>query len=381
MRALLTLTINMEREEQMATIQKRKKKDGTFGYRVMIRQSDGFPTAYKTFPRLQEAKDWAQQEEVRRRQGLYFPEQAQQKYTLGDLIGRYLTIILPTKPKNARDTERHLQWWKEKLGKYGVQRITPDLIAQCRQELANGTTYKGTQRSPSTVNRYLAALSCVMTYGVRECGWLKDNFCLRVNKFKESPGRDRVASQEECLRILQECRNSRNEHLLPIVLLAITTGMRQGEIINLTWDNVNLERGLITLKETKNGRPRTVSLVGEALQILRERYLSRSQHNHYLFPAKKRFGRISIRKAWDEALKRAGITNLRFHDLRHTFATYAAESGASNLELATAMGHETLQMLQRYTHMNAKITHRLSTEVHQKIMGEHHGKDKISKAG
>jgi integrase len=363
----------------MATIQKRKKKDGTYSYRIMIRQSDGFPTAYKTLPTLQEAKDWSKQEEARRRQGAYFPEQSQQKKTLADLIDRYLTIILPTKPKNARDTTRHLLWWKERLGKFGVQRITPDLIAQRRQELANGMTYKGTKRSHSTVNRYLAALSCVLSYGVRECGWLQNNPCLRVSKFKEAPGRDRVASQAECLKILQECCNSRNEHLLPIVLLAITTGMRQGEITNLNWDNVDLERGLITLKETKNGRPRTVSLVGEALQILRKRHLCRPMHSAHLFPAKKRFGRISIRKAWDEALKRAGITNLRFHDLRHTFATYAAESGASNLELAVALGHETLQMLQRYTHMNAKITYRLSTAVHQRIMEGEDVKIEISK--
>jgi len=364
----------------MATIQKRKKRDGTYSYRVMIRQSDGFPAAYKTLPTRQEAKDWAQEEEVRRRQGFSSAEQAKQKHTLADLIDRYLTIILPTKSKNARDTKRHLLWWKEKLGKYGVQRITPDLIAQYRQELASGMTYKGTKRSPATVNRYLAALSCVMSYGVGECGWLQNNPCRRVTKFKESSGRDRIASQEECLRILQECRNSRNEHLLPIVLLAITTGMRQGEITSLTWDKVDLERGYITLKETKNGRPRTVSLVGEALQILRERYLCRSQHTSYLFPAKKRFGHISIRKAWEEALKRARVFNLRFHDLRHTFATYAAESGASNLELATAMGHETLQMLQRYTHMNASITQRLSTAVHNRLLEPNNVQDKTSKA-
>jgi integrase len=370
----------MERKKQMATIQKRKKQNGTYSYRVMIRQSDGFPTAYKTFPTSQEAKDWSKQEEARRRQGAYFPEQLQQKNILADLIDRYVTIILPMKPKNARDTVRHLQWWKDRLGKFGIQRITPDLIAQCRQELAAGITYKGTKRSQATVNRYLAALSCVMSYGVRECGWLQNNPCLRVTKFKESPGRDRIASQEECLSILQECRNSRNEHLLPIVLLAITTGMRQGEITNLTWDNIDLERGFITLKDTKNGRPRTVSLVGEALQILRERYLARSQHSPYLFPAKKRFGRISIRKAWDEAIKRAGVTNLRFHDLRHTFATYAAESGASNLELAAAMGHETLQMLQRYTHMNASITQRLSTAVHNRIFEKIDDQDQKSQA-
>jgi integrase len=168
---------------------------------------------------------------------------------------------------------------------------------------------------------------------------------------------------------------------LPIVLLAITTGMRQVEILGLTWDCIDFERGTIALKETKNGRLRTVSLVGEAFQILSERYLQRNHHISFVFPAKKRFGQISIHKAWDEALKRAQVEGLRFHDLRHTFATYAAEAGASNLELATATGHQTLQMLQRYTHMNAKITHKLSTAVQKRITGETNGDHEISKIG
>lgn len=361
-------------------IQKRVSKKGVASYRVQIRQSDGFPPKSKSFPTLQEAKDWQTQEKARRRQSAYFPEQARSKNTVAELIDRYVTIILPTKPKNAKDTKRHLEWWKTKLGKYAVQAVSPDLIAKLRQELAAGLTPKGTKRSPSTVNRYLAAFSCAMSYAVRECGWINDNPCRRVSKFKESASRDRIASPEECARILAECAKSRNEHLLPIVLLAMTTGMRQGEITGLTWDCVDLERELINLKDTKNGRPRTISLIGEPLQILRERFFCRKQQTPYVFPAKKRFGRISIRKAWDEVLKRARVDGLRFHDLRHTFATYAAESGASNLELATAMGHQTLQMLQRYTHMNGAITRKLSKAVHERILENDNGKEQAPKA-
>lgn len=363
----------------MATIQKRKKQNGTYSYRVMIRQSDGYPPTYKTFPTRQEAKDWAQQEEARRRQGAYLPHRAIERKTMSDLIDRYATIVLPTKTKSTRDILRHLNWWKDRLGKFAVKNITPDLIATYRQELASGKTHQGSVRKPSTVNRYLASLSSVLTYAVKECGWIQDNPCLRVTKFKEPRGRDRVASKDECERLFYECQQSRNEHLFPIVLIAITTGMRQSEITTLTWDQLDLDRGTIYLKETKNGKPRTVSLVGTALDILRKRYQSRQLHTAYVFPAKKRFGQISIRKAWEEACKRARVNNLRFHDLRHTFATYAAEDGASNLELATAMGHQTLQMLQRYTHMNAKVTHRLSSGVHQRLLGGENGQDQTSK--
>jgi integrase len=265
-------------------------------------------------------------------------------------------------------------------GKYSVNNVTPNLITDHRKKLIEDVIPKRTKRSPATVNRYFSTLSSLMSYAVLECGWLASNPCLRVVKLKESADRDRVASKEECARILEECHNSRNEHLLPIFLIAITTGMRKSEVTKLTWDCIDLERGLISLKETKNGKPRTTSLVGEPLQLLRERYLTCSQHSPYLFPAKKRFGHICIRKAWDEAVKRARIEGFRFHDLRHTFATYAAEAGASNLELATAMGHQTLQMLQRYTHMNATTTHRLSSAVHNKILESYDGKDQTSKA-
>ncbi len=106
---------------------------------------------------------------------------------MADLIDRYITIILPTKPKDARNMKRYLDWWRDKIGKYGLTRISPDLIAQCRQELTEGVTSKKTIRSHSTVNRYLVTLSTVFTYGIKEC------------------------------------KNSRNEHLLPVVDLAITT--------------------------------------------------------------------------------------------------------------------------------------------------------------
>ena len=79
----------------MATIQKRKKKNGAYSYRVMIRQSDGFPVSYKTFPSFQEAKDWGTQEEAQRRQGRYLPHRMAERKTLADLIDRYLTIVLP----------------------------------------------------------------------------------------------------------------------------------------------------------------------------------------------------------------------------------------------------------------------------------------------
>jgi integrase len=354
----------------MATIQKRKNKNGSTSYRVMIRPQDGLPATYKTFPTFQEAKDWSIQEEAKRRQGIYFPEQLKKKHTLTELIDSYIELIPPGKIQSVDDMIRHLNWWKSKIGKYTLNHITPNLIAKYRKELLSGQTPQGKQRTCATVNRYLASLSSVLTYGVKECGWLSANPLLRVSKLEEPRGRDRVLSKDECQKLLTACTQSKNPFLLPIVTLGISTGMRQGEILGLTWDLIDLDQGLLSLKKTKSGHPRSIPLVGSSLEHLRQLYEGRNPHIPFVFPSKRRFGTICIRKAWEEALSRAGIQNLRFHDLRHTFATVAAKAGASNLELATAMGHRTLQMLQRYTHMDVNHTRRLSEFVSSNLLGE-----------
>lgn len=354
----------------MATIQKNPKKDGTYSYKVMIRAQDGFPPAYKTFQNYQDAKNWAIQEEARRKQGLYSPTSNRKQNTVGNLIDSYIENILPIKPKSARDITRHLIWWKKRLGKLPLSRMTSQIIAQCRRELSQEVTSKGTLRSSSTTNRYMASISSVFTYGVKELGWLSENPSLRVFKLKEPTGRDRILTQEECTRLLQACRQSSNRYLYAIVLLALTTGVRRGEILSLTWDCVSLERGTIQLKKTKNSHPRSIAIVGKALEALRQLHSQKNPHQDKVFPGKKRFGQIDIRKAWMRACNEAEISDLRMHDLRHNFCTFAAQTGASNMELATAMGHRTLQMLKRYCHMDSKLTKRLSEHVDQFLEGE-----------
>lgn len=356
----------------MATIRKHGHN-----WQAIIRLKDGYPPSYKCFPTKQEAKDWASREEARRRQEIYFPEQVAKKHSLTIAIDKYIELILPSKPKSARDILRHLNWWKEKLGNHALARLTPEVVAHHRKELMEGATSKGTQRSYATVNRYMAALSVVLTYAVKECGWISANPLLRISKLKESRGRERVLSKAECDRLLASCAKSRNALLLPIVILAITTGMRQGEILNLTWGDVDLDQGIISLKETKNGRPRSVPIVSAALKHIRRLSLNRKSHIPFVFPSKKRFGRITIRRAWEEAVTRCSIENLHFHDLRHTFCTYAAKAGASNLQLRAAMGHQTSQMTDRYTHLDVSHTRHLSEFVETSLLttSDAHGID------
>ena len=123
-----------------------------------------FPPVYQSgFQTKQEAKDWVANEETRRQQANYFPEQASQKYILANTIDRYVELILPSKPKSAKDTLHHLTWLKEKIGGYALACVSPELIAQHRKQLSEGLTPKGTKRSSATVNRYMASLSTVFS--------------------------------------------------------------------------------------------------------------------------------------------------------------------------------------------------------------------------
>lgn len=127
-------------------------------------------------------------------------------------------------------------------------------ITAVRDKLLSETTSKKTRRSASTVNRYLAAFSKVLSVAVKEWEWLEENPMLKISKPKESRGRDRFLDRNEIHRLLEACKAPSNPNLYAIVALAIFTGMRYGEIIKLQWCDINFERRFITLQETKNGQ-------------------------------------------------------------------------------------------------------------------------------
>lgn len=177
---------------------------------------------------------------------------------MGELIDRYMRDVLPQKKKSQKKQSAQLLWWKDQIGHHLLSDLSPSLIAECRDRLANGTTYRGGVRSPSTVIRYIAAQSHALTVAVKEWGWIDDNPIRKVSKPKEARGRVRFLEQEDLARLLQICKESKNSYLFPIVKIALATGMRFGEIINLNWNQVDMQRRLITLHETKNGDRRAI---------------------------------------------------------------------------------------------------------------------------
>jgi len=166
---------------------------------------------------------WHQQTEADIRRVKYFQTAEARKHTFGELIDRYVETVLPRKPKSAKKQAAQLQWWKEQIGDRLLGDITTVLIVEIRDKFVNGTTRRGSKRSPATVNRYLAVLSHAFSVAVNEWQWLTDSPVKRL-KQKESNGRIRFLSDDERDRLLQSCRESKNKYLYLVVLIALSTG-------------------------------------------------------------------------------------------------------------------------------------------------------------
>jgi len=352
----------------MASIKELPDKDGKPRYHVQIRIK-GSPPQYGSFKRKTDAERWIQQTEAAIREGRHFKTTAAKKHTLGQLIDRYMSDVLPTKKKCEQRQGAQLLWWKKQIGCYLLSDITPALIAEQRDRLLKGITKRGRLRSPSTVVRYMAALSHAFTIAVKEWGWVEDSPLRKVTKPKEPRGRVRFLDEEERVKLLQACKESTNSYLYIIVMFALSTGMRQAEILNLKWSDVDFEKERVILQETKNGEIRQVAIVGHALELLKQLDRFRRIDSNYLFPG--RFSRkpIDIRSAWETAVKKAEIANLRFHDLRHSCASYLAMNGASLAEIAEVLGHKTLSMVKRYAHLSETHVTGVITRMNEKIFG------------
>jgi integrase len=353
----------------MASIEKRFTKDGKTTFRVKIRLK-GFPAQHATFERLTDARRWVQQIETAIREGRHFKTSEAKRHTLTETINRYIQQILPTKPKSEKIQVIQLTWWKDSIGSYSLADVTPALVVQHRDKLAQGKTPQGGPRTPATINRYLAALSHVFTIAVKEWGWVNENPLRKVSKMKEPRGRVRFLSNDERLRLLTACKESSSPYLYSAVVLALSTGGRRMEILGLSWQDIDLNRAVITLHETKNGERRLLPLAGHALELIKEHSRVRQIHSDLVFPSKNLKKPVDIRTPWENALKRAEINDFKWHDLRHCCASYLAMNGASLTEIAEILGHKTLQMVKRYAHLSDIHTAKVVTRMNKQIFGE-----------
>jgi integrase len=357
----------------MANIEKRLSSSGKLSYRALIRRK-GYPTESATFERLTDARDWAQKTEAAMKDKRYFKSAESKKHTVANLIDRYLKRLEQHNTNRYADVKSPLHWWKEELGYCVLADLSKTLVTEKIEKLASKrvTLKDGSEKriSPARVNRYIAALSHACTIAVNEWEWLEYHPLHKVSKMKEPRGRVRFLDDDERKRLVTACQQSKCPCLYTVVILALSTGARFSEIMNLTWPDVDLNRKAITLHETKNNERRVLPLAGHALELIKGHKKVQHIDSDLVFPSPHNPKQpYKIRAAWDTAIEKAKLEDFRFHDLRHSAASYLAMGGASLAEIAEVLGHKTLSMVKRYAHLSEAHTHGVVTRMNERIFG------------
>lgn len=333
----------------MATIKQRENG----GWQAKIRRK-GWPAQSRTFEQKTDAEKWARAVEHDMDQGVFASASDAERTTLAELITRFAKEFAP---HHYRVREDRKEAWRfqcarlsEILGAYSLAAIDQKTVAKFRDDRLAGR--KRLAVSESTVRKELHLLSMILSFAESECGISlpRGNPVEKIRMPKEGRGRERRLTAVEWCTVETQCAKSRNRHLLPAFTLAVETAMRQGELLSLRWENVDLKNRIALLLDPdkiKNAEPRAVPLSTRAVDVLAR--LPRSIDG-VVFPVE----RMTLYHAFMAACARAGVTDYTWHDLRHEALSRLAERGDFTvLELAAVSGHKTLQMLKKYTHMQA----------------------------
>ena len=199
--------------------------------------------------------------------------------------------------------------------------------------------------TPASVNRELACLKHMFTKAV-EWGMARENPARKVKLFRENNARLRYLTPEEAKRLI----DAATPHLKPILIVALNTGMRKGEILKLKWEDIHWKRGVILLTDTKNSQWREVPMNGVLTETLRD--MMKRSDSPYVFMSWTGKPFTEVRKSFESASRVAGIEDFRFHDLRHTFASQSVMAGVDLTTVGEILGHKSIAMTMRYSHLS-----------------------------
>lgn len=319
----------------MAAIFKRGDK-----WRAQVRRK-GQGAKTKSFDTHEEAERWARQVEGALAADDFIDLSEAKRTTLAEALSRYLTEVTPTKKGAKIEAYRIGSWLRDPLANQPLTAIRSLDIATWRNE----KTAQGA--APTTIKNALTIISQVYKTASTEWGMegLR-NPVTHVRMPKNRPPRERRLELGEEERLLEACKASKHPWLYPAVVVAIETAMRQGEIIALRREHVKGTVAFLPETHTKNSNPRSVPLSTKARAILAETPVS---YDGRVFQTTK----DRIEYYWTQACMKAGIENLRFHDLRHEATSRLFEKGLNHFEVMSVTGHTTTVMLKRYTHFRA----------------------------
>lgn len=319
----------------MATYRKRGNK-----WQVQIRRT-GHQLLTKTFTLKADAEAWVREKDAELdRRSLSVDIKALERITLANLMRRYRDTVTPGKRGCDVETIRLNALLRHRVVALRLSDLSATRFNQYRDERLRVV-------GAGTVLRELNLIQSIIETARKEWGIpLVANPLASVRKPQAPKARDRRLEEGELQALLAGCAKCRNKTLAPMITLAVETGMRRGELLNIRWSDVNLGERTLHIPKTKNGHPRTIPLTPLAVETLRK---LKAKEN----PSPLPMSVDSFKMAWRRLVARTKIADLRFHDLRHEAVSRFFEMGLSIPEVALISGHRDPRMLFRYTHLRA----------------------------
>jgi integrase len=336
---------------------------------------------------------WARNIEGQIDRGEHKPAAKGERLTFDELVELFLTDTehgLPTHSANQQKlVPGKLKFWRKELGHILLRELSPELIDEATEKLqikriiSTAGNDHG-QISPSTVRTLLGNLGTVFRYAVTK-RFIRETPMRQIhNKPQPNDERVRILSEDERVNLLATCDISKTPELPVSVRLALNTGLRKSELFGLTQERVNLsespkryqDNGLpfvipprhILIEITKNGHPRLIPLNADAADALAGWVrIQPIDGKALVFPSRETPRKpLDIDRPWETALRRAEITDFRWHDMRHCFASELIMSGASVAQVAKLTGHRDLKSLMRYSHLSPEHSHELVARLNRK---------------
>lgn len=331
-------------------------------WKAVIRKT-GWPATAKTFRLKKDAENWGRTTEDEMVRGIYVPRSQSERTTLSDALKRYAAEVTPTKRPGTQKTEsKRIEVLDKELGRYSLAAITPEVVAAYRDRRLSGQDRTPPKpRAANTVRLDIALLGHLYTIAIREWGLgLTYNPVALIRKPSPGPGRTRRLTKDEEERLCKAAKAHSNPMIHWMIVIAMETGMRSSEIKTLTRDQVDLVRRMVRLTETKNADSRSVPLskvAVETFQAALNNPIRPIDSDLIFFGEPGRDGvrrRYAFTKVWTLIREKAGITNFKFHDLRHEAISRFVELGLSDQQVAAISGHRSMQMLKRYSHLRTE---------------------------
>ncbi|MDD5431664.1 MAG: site-specific integrase [Candidatus Omnitrophica bacterium] len=280
-----------------------------------------------------------QKRKVQVAEGKFLDIKREKKIKFDDFANEYLEVYSKPNNRSWKADLHNLNRLKSFFDGVCLHEITPLLVERFKVERVK-------EVKPATVNRALARLKSIFNKAI---AWGKFNGVNPVNSvkfFPEDNQRTRYLEKEEIIKFFEYCSGN----IKPIVIVALNTGMRKGEILNLKWHDIDFKRDIIYLLKTKNNSKREIPMNEAAKTALIK--VKKHVDSPYIFCGKDGRPLQNIRKSFFTALEKAGIINFRFHDLRHTFASQLVMSGVDLNTVRELLGHKSLEMTLRYSHLS-----------------------------